>query len=221
MTRMTNARIAGATFLLYIAVGITQMIVSQSVPGGDATAERLAGLAQHATLVRINMILGVLTGFIALTLGVSLYGITRDEDHELALLALTCRVGEGLTVVIPTLATLGLLWLATSNFSATDANAAYALAEYLMKVKGWNVTIAATFFAVGSTIFSWLLLRGRMIPVALAWLGVVASIILVIGLPLQLAGVISGPSTQLMWIPMAAFEIPLGLWLMIRGVARD
>jgi hypothetical protein len=23
-----------------------------------------------------------------------------------------------------------------------------------------------------------------------------------------------------MWIPMAAFEIPLGLWLLVKGVAR-
>jgi hypothetical protein len=59
-----------------------------------------------------------------------------------------------------------------------------------------------------------------MIPVALAWLGVVASVILVGGLPLQLAGILEGPITQLMWIPMAAFEIPLGLWLLVKAVAH-
>jgi len=46
-----------------------------------------------------------------------------------------------------------------------------------------------------------------------------ASALLVVGLPLQLAGVLSGSVTQLMWIPMAAFEIPLALWLLIKGVA--
>lgn len=53
----------------------------------------------------------------------------------------------------------------------------------------------------------------------LAWLGVVASILVVVCLPLQLAGVLHGPITQLIWLPMAAFEIPLGLWLLIKGVA--
>lgn len=57
-----------------------------------------------------------------------------------------------------------------------------------------------------------------MIPVALAWLGVGASILLVVGLPLQLAGVLHGPVTQLMYLPMAAFEIPLGVWLIVKGV---
>jgi hypothetical protein len=53
----------------------------------------------------------------------------------------------------------------------------------------------------------------------LAWIGVVASIVLVVGLPLQLAGFLSGLITSLMWLPMAVFEIPLGLWLLIKGVA--
>lgn len=75
------------------------------------------------------------------------------------------------------------------------------------------------FFAVGSTLFSWLLLRGRMIPVALAWLGVFASLLMVVGLPLQILGVLPDAATWIMWIPMAAFEIPLAFWLIIKGVA--
>jgi hypothetical protein len=215
---MTNARVAGFTFLFYIAVGITQMIVSQSIPGAEDTAAKLANIAQHAAQVRINMMLGVLTGFIALTLGVALYGITRDEDHELAMLALSCRIGEGLLIVIPTLATLGLLWLATGGAIAQSADGAHALAGYLQKVKGWNVTIGATFFAVGSTIFSWLLLRGRIVPAPLASLGVVASLLVVVGLPAQLLGLVTGPAVNLfMWLPMLAFEITLALWLIIKG----
>ncbi|MBI4501026.1 MAG: DUF4386 family protein [Gemmatimonadetes bacterium] len=117
--------------------------------------------------------------------------------------------------------TVGLLWLATERggADAPDPAAAYALGALLLKGAGWKTIVGATFFAVGSTLFSWLLLRGRMIPVALAWLGVLASILLVVGLPLQLAGVLGGSATQLMWLPMAAFEIPLALWLLIKGVA--
>jgi hypothetical protein len=43
----------------------------------------------------------------------------------------------------------------------------------------------AMYFAVGSTLFAWFLLRGRMIPVALAWLGVLSSALLVVILPLD------------------------------------
>jgi hypothetical protein len=93
------------------------------------------------------------------------------------------------------------------------------LAGLLRKLGGWNTITAAMLFAFGSTIFSWLFLRGRMIPRLLAWLGVAASVLLVVLLPLQLAGVVTGPITNIMWLPMAAFEIPLGLWLLVKGVA--
>lgn len=112
------------------------------------------------------------------------------------------------------------LWksrLATATGAdAPDTGAAHALGAYLLR---GSVALTATFFAVGSTLFSWLLLRGRMIPIPLAWLGVVASVLLVVGLPLQLAGFLRGQVTSLLWLPMLAFEVPLALWLLIKGVA--
>ncbi len=84
---------------------------------------------------------------------------------------------------------------------------------------------ATVFFAVGSTLFSWLLLRGRMIPIPLAWLGVIASVLLVVILPLQLTGLFGGPTdwsasaTWLVWLPMLVYEVVLALWLLIKGVA--
>ena len=84
---------------------------------------------------------------------------------------------------------------------------------------------ATVFFAVGSTLFSWLLLRGRMIPIPLAWLGVIASVLLVLILPLQLTGLFGGPTdwsasvTWLVWLPMLVYEVVLALWLLIKGVA--
>ena len=221
MTRTTNSRIAGLVFLLYIATGIAIMILSAQATGAEGIAARLAAIAAHPLHVRLTIVLDLLTIMYALLLGVTLYGLTRDQDPELALLALSCRVGEGVLVAIPTLATLSLLWLSTASVggSLPDAAAAHAIGEFLFKVKGWNTIISATFFAVGSTLFSYLFLRGRLIPVPLAWTGVLASVVLVVGLPLQLAGFLSGLITSLMWIPMAVFEVPLGLWLLFKGVA--
>jgi hypothetical protein len=53
---------------------------------------------------------------------------------------------------------------------------------------------------------------------------VVASVLLVVVLPLQLAGLFGGSMlwsasiTWLVWLPMLVFEVALALWLMIRGV---
>jgi Domain of unknown function (DUF4386) len=163
MTRRTNARIAGVTFLVYIAAGISSLVLSGRAQATD--------------------VLSLVTSFSALVLGVTLYAITRDQDPDLAMLGLTCRVIEA--------------------------------------VPGEG----AIFFAVGNTIFSWLLLRGRMIPAALAWLGVLASAFLVVILPLQRAGLFGGAAnwfssvTWLMWLPALVFELTLAAWLIAKGVA--
>jgi hypothetical protein len=133
------------------------------------------------------------------------------------MLGLTCRVSEGVISGLSIPSTLALLWLATAaGVDAPDPGGRLALGAYLLT---GDMAVTATFFAVGSTLFAYLLLRGRMIPIPLAWLGVVASALLVVGLPLQLAGVLGGRITSLMYLPMLAYEVPLGLWLLIKGVA--
>ena len=219
MTRTTNARIAGFTFLFYIAAGITSLIVFGRAARGDGIAARLASMAQHVPQIGFVFILGLLQACSAIVLGVTLYAITRDEDPDLAMLGLTFRVGEGLIgVSLPS--SLALVWLATATgANAPDTAAAHAIGSVLLKVEGSTSLVTATFFAVGSTFFSWLLLRGRMIPAPLAWLGVIASVLLMLCLPLQAAGFLRGTFTSLMWIPMAAFEVPLAGWLIVKGAA--
>jgi hypothetical protein len=163
MTVRTSAKVAGFTFLFYIVAGIASM----------ATRGPAAG------------VLTLLTSFCALVLGVTLYAITREQDRDLALIAMLCRVIEA--------------------------------------VPGHGGS--AIFFAVGSTIFAWLLLQGRMVPVWLARLGVAASAGLVVLLFLQRAGISTGASnwssslTWVIWFPLLVFELTFAVWLIVKGVS--
>ncbi len=196
MTKPANARLAGATFLVYIAVGIAGML---RAPG---------------PLVRIVSSLAMALS--AFVLGVTLYALTRDEDADIALLALTCRVAEGVLGTVLISARLALQAVDAAA-DPTEAASLHALEAFVLRARGLNTVVGATFFAVGSALFCWLFLRGRVIPAALAWLGLISSIVLAVGLPLQLAGLVRGAATQLIWIPMAAFEIPAGVWLLVNA----
>ncbi len=218
MTRKTSARIAGFTFLFYTAVGSTLHVLMNRATNAEGTAATLARVAEHASDVRVSILLSLLESFSALVLAVTLYGITRDQDHEIAMLALACRVGEGVIGAIGIPLKLGLLWLATAGAGAgaPDVATANALgASLLMPVP--SIPISTIFFAVGSTLFSYLMLRGRMVPVPLAWFGVLASVLLVVAIPPQLAGFLQ--RIWYVWIPMAVFQVALALWLLIKGVA--
>ena len=217
MTSRTNARIAGVAYLLYIAVAYPAMMLSDRATRGDGMAAKLASMASHTTDVRVAAVLSLLGCFCALVLAGTLYAITRDQDRDLAMLGLTCRVAEGVTGAASIPTTLGLLAIVTAGgANAPDAAAARALGTFVL-AQPWLV--GATFFAVGSTLFSWLLLRGRMVPIWLAWLGVIGSALTVVALPLQLLEVLRGLPTQLIWIPVAVFELVLAGWLIVKGVA--
>jgi hypothetical protein len=54
MTRPTNARIAGVTFLVYLAATIASMVLFARATSGEGVAAQLAGTAQHATDVRLT-----------------------------------------------------------------------------------------------------------------------------------------------------------------------
>src|SRR5258708_39751446 len=151
---------------------------------GDDAA-KLAHIGQHAMNVRLSILIALLEGLSSLVLAVMLYGITRDEDHELAMLGLVCRVAEGVLgmLIIPNY--LGLLWLANAGggTGAPDIPTTNALRAFLMMPVP-SVPIGTIFFAVGGMVFSWILFRGRMAAVSMPWPVVSASGLLARVIPL-------------------------------------
>src|SRR5262245_2594303 len=153
MTRRSNARLAGAALLLYIVFGIATMIITSRAYAGQGIAAKIASIAQHLTDARIATLFILLTSFCAIVLGVTLWAITRDEDPDLAMLGLVCRVSEGLFGAIAVKRSLGLLWLATaSGTHAPTPEGANAVGAILYWGDGGGM--GSVFFGVGSLLFS-------------------------------------------------------------------
>jgi len=216
MTLKTTSRLAGFAFLFYIAIGIYDMALFGRASAGEGAAAMLANVARHATQIRISSLLELLMALCALTIAVTIYSITRGYDRELALLAMVCRVVEGANGARGAIARMQLLSVATAAQQASGPDAAAANALGLMFM-GNNVAVSAILFAVGSTIYCYIFLRGRVIPRPMAWLGCLSSLLLVIALPAQV--VLATTGGWLVWIPMALFEVALAVWLLVKGAA--
>jgi hypothetical protein len=218
MTLRANARLAGVTLLIYFVTGLGSHVLFNQTSAGVGMAARLANIAQHLTLVRVSALLLLLEFLCELVLAATLFALTRDQDRDLAFLAMGCRLTEGVIAAMATYSRLDLLAVAIASRTATGANAAAAQA---LGASLLNDTAgpAALCFSVGNLIFASLFLRARSIPVWLASLGVVASILGLVELSLEMLGFLHGPSTMVPWIPMALFELLLALWLLIKGVA--
>ena len=190
MTRTTSARIAGFTFLFYAGIGVCSEFLMHRATSVEGDIAKLARIGEHATDVRIAVLIALLESLSALVLAVTLYGITREQDHELAVLAMVCRVVESVLGTFNIPSYMGMIWLAKAGGAgAPDVATTNALRTFLLMPVP-NVPIGSIFYAVGSTIFYWLLLRGRMVPVWIAGAAVFASALLVVIQPLQLAGLL-------------------------------
>jgi hypothetical protein len=217
MTCTTNARLAGFTFLAYIATGISDLVLFGRVATGPDAAAKLTQIAQHVTTVRVCAVLELLTFFEAAILAVTLYALTRDEDADLAMLAFGCRMAEGVLGAAGAVHTLGLAQVALASSSEPTA-ASIAAAGAVLAQGGSSGMVGAMCFAVGSMLFAYLFLRARSIPMALAWLGVVASVLVVAAQPVRIVGFLPPALAWPTWMPMLVFEVSLALWLIIKGV---
>ncbi|MDN5864136.1 MAG: DUF4386 domain-containing protein [Gammaproteobacteria bacterium] len=220
MTRTTNARIAGFTFLAYIVVTIASESVLGHAASGASAAAQLASMSEHVAGMYVVIFLALAQAFAAIILAVTLYAITREQNRDLAIFAMMCRVVEGVRNGFVASTYVALLWIAIATVPGTPATGALqVLGEFLLGTNG--DTITGIFFAVGNALFAWLLLRGRVIPAALGWLGVASSIILLVGLPAELVTSLPIWAQWLMFLPALAYEIPLGFWLLIKGVGTS
>jgi hypothetical protein len=214
------ARVAGFMFLFLIATVIASSVLIGGVED-DEISQTLRNVSDNSFRVRLGVLFLIVGGISTLILAAALYAVTKHQDRNLAILALSCRAVEAGLYAIGIISALTLLSLSerTTTASTAEPTAAYIPGDIVSDVNAWGTNVGAAFFAVGSLLYSYLLLKARSIPVALSVLGVIASLILIAGVPLQTA---SGQATAqgtpaVIWIPMIIFEISTGLWLLVRG----
>lgn len=106
-----------------------------------------------------------------------------------------------------------------SYLHAFEADQLAALARLGLSAQASSYGVGFFFLAIGSSIFAGLWIRSGYVPRALAWLGLVASILLGAGSFLWL--LLPGPGSRLYpWymVPMFLFELGMGLLLLAKGL---
>lgn len=163
--------------------------------------------------------------------------MTHVTNARLAGLASLFYIAAGMTAMqlgrradvgemLELLASLAAIVLAVATFGITrDVDRDIALIGLVCRVmEGVPHNEGIFFYAVGNTAFSFLFLRGRLIPAPLAGFGLLASGVLAVMLPLQRFGLFGGPmnwsswATWLAWLPGLVFTLLLAFWLLAKGV---
>jgi NADH:ubiquinone oxidoreductase subunit K len=219
-TQIRFARLAGFMFLFVIVADLAGMAMSggYAVPGNLAeTIHRMMG---GELLIRIGFSSGFIGSICTVFLATGLYVAVKPIDGNLALLALLFRLAE---------ATLGgaqsvfnfaflKLYVGSDSLSVAGASQLQTLMTLQSAANSVSMNIAAILFSIGSTLFFYLFFKSNYIPKVLSVLGFFASPLVTI---VSFASLIfPQPSKMLQfgWLPIAAAEITVGLWLLFKGI---
>lgn len=214
----TLARWSGALFLWLIVTGIAGTVIIGRIKGSGEFREVALRIASSEHLYRGALVLELLGAISAVVLSTFLYAVLARFGPTLALSAAAFRITEAAVGAVGIILGFARLGIYTSlDASASGSLPASAMVDLTRNGGVAAHNISAFCFGVGSLLFFWLFLRSRLLPRALSWIGVVASI-LVIGLTLGTL-IFPGYSGYLQygWAPMAIAEVGAGLWLMLKG----
>jgi Domain of unknown function (DUF4386) len=217
------AQTAGLMYLLVIAVFVTGLFLRSSIEKSGNFIDFSHRIASSAHVYRIGVSVQLSTMLLALWLAISLYVALRPVNRNLALAALSFRLGEivlGATWII-------LQFLSSSVYIAADHAGMFSvgqlseLSELISQASANSLNVSAIFMGMGSTIFFYLFLRSRYIPRALSGLGIFASLLVIAACFAKLILPEYTSILDLAFIPTGLSEVTTGLWLMVKGLNHE
>lgn len=215
------ALVAGAFYLLTFLASIPAAFVFLPpvlddpgyVVGPGADARVLWG----CLLDVVNAIAGVGSA-------VALFPVVRRQNEALALGLVTSRLLEAAVIMIGVVSLLAVVTLRQDVAGATAANASSLLVtgQALVAVRDWTFLLGPGLMPVfNALLLGTLMYRSRLVPRVIPLAGLVGAPLLLAGTVATLFGQVEpiSPVAALAALPVAAWELSLGVYLVVKGFA--
>jgi hypothetical protein len=207
-------------FLLVIVVSAVGGLMLDAAVGKGSVAEMLVSVSTHVTLMQVSILANMANSVAIVGLATLLYAVLKRQNQTLALAALGWWLGEALLCAISTLGAFGLIPLSLDFVQAgAPANSFHlALGEFLyFGLAKFAYSLHMWFYCAGGLVWYSLFYQSRYIPRAISLFGVIVVLVGFVGVGLVFFGY-----TVPIWvyIPMLPFELTIGFWLLLRGIAE-
>lgn len=201
---------AGTLYLVTVLTSIPALALKAPLLGEPAS---LAGAAGHQRLV-LAAVLEIVLAFACLGTAIALLPIVRRVDEAAAFGFVGSRTLEAMTILVGVVAMLTLLRVPPG----------VGVGEALIGLHDWAFLIGPGLIpAVNALLLAPPLYRSRLVPRALPMLGLVGAPLLIGSVLATLLGLVDqvSPLAGLAALPIAAWEIGLGLWLVAKGFRSE
>ena len=206
------------------AIGILFIIASAAAIIGGTLAlpatepDFLSEAAGSESRVVIGLILELVLALAVFGMAALFFPILKKQHEGMALGYVATRILEGVLIAAGTVS--AALMLALSKGFGPDATAAGVepVADVLFAAREWTYWFGPmAVFSVSALILNWLLYRSRVVPAWLSIWGFIGGVLLLISAFLEMFGQALGWWQTFFTVPIAANEMVLAIWLIIKG----
>jgi hypothetical protein len=213
------ALVTGVFFMItIIPAPIAQFFLYDSVLND---VDYIVGAGADAN-VRLGAFLEVLIAIAIIGTAVTLFPLLKRQHESFALGYVAARIFESTMIVVGIIGLLSVVTLRQEFAGVAGAEAASLVEDgrSLVAIHDWTFLLGPGLMpGLNDIMLGYLLYASRLVPRALALLGIVAGPVHFASFVAVLLGVIEAGSVWqgIASIPVAAFEVILGIWLIVRG----
>ncbi len=208
-----------------LVAGVCYLVTFVSIPTlalyGPVTNHRdwVISSGSH-TGVLVGAFLEVIVALAGIGTAVALYPVVRRQNEGSALGFVAARVVEAVMIFTGVVSLLSLVTLRQDLGAAAGANAAALVtagASHVAVYK-WTFLLSQSLMpGINALLLGSLMFRSRLVPRIIPLLGLIGAPFLICTVIATLFGGMKLGSPELAAIPVAAWELSLGVWLVVKG----
>jgi len=205
-----HARAAGIFYLLTFAASIPALLLIQAAVNPDLTIG-----SGHATGLLTSGFLDFVTGMAGVGSAVALYPVLKRQNQAMALGLVMSRMLEAAIIMA---GVVSLLAVVTVRQHVPGADP--AISQALVAVRDETFLFGPGFMAVvNAVLLGTLLYKSRLVPRLIPVVGLIGAPLLLAANLMTLFGHNEQTSTvtMLATLPIAAWELSVGTWMLVKG----
>jgi hypothetical protein len=222
----SNRKSAVIIGLLFIAAAVFSVLGLISYGPILNNPEYLIQGPTSGNQIVLGAIFEMITAVTVAGTAVAFFPVLRKHNETAALGYVGGRLLEAVLIIIGLVSLLSLLTLRQefAGGAALDASSLQIVGQSLLAVHAWAFILGPNFMlGINTLLYSSVLYQTKLVPRALATLGLVGALSIFVAALLELFGVIQQTAVFgiALAIPVAAYEMTLAIYLIVKGFKQS
>jgi hypothetical protein len=168
--------------------------------------------------VLLGGLLEVIVALAGIGTAVTLYPVVRRQNEGAALAFVAARLLEASMIFVGVISLLSVVTLRHAGASGADAAALVTTGAAHAAIYKWAFLLGQSLMpGINALLLGSLMYRSRLVPRIIPAIGLIGAPLLICTVIATLLGTLKLGSPELAALPVAAWELSLGVWLIVKG----